>query len=189
MTTAQVVETSVTVNDNIPIQDHVHPDDQTQPTFETSSAVLSHGAFHLVCSHNFWVCGWNTIHGVTMISHRPSSTWYYLFTILVLTFESVDEILWFDHWKRHQFFLVFYKIEFANTFPEFLFWNPLKEWIILFLLIPELVQCLAGAPLACLVWYSQVMSQSQHGLKVSRHLMLLSQQHGSLLSQAWRPTI
>ena len=29
MTTAQVVETSVTVNNN-----YVHPDDQTQPTFE-----------------------------------------------------------------------------------------------------------------------------------------------------------
>ena len=34
MTTTQVVETSVTVNNNIPIQDYVHPDDQTQPTFE-----------------------------------------------------------------------------------------------------------------------------------------------------------
>ena len=34
MTTAQVVETSVTVNSNSPIQDYVHPDDQTQP-FET----------------------------------------------------------------------------------------------------------------------------------------------------------
>ena len=34
MTTAQVVETSVTVNNNTPIQDYVHPDDQTQPTFE-----------------------------------------------------------------------------------------------------------------------------------------------------------
>ena len=33
MTTAQVVETSVTVNHNSPIQDYVHPDDQTQPTF------------------------------------------------------------------------------------------------------------------------------------------------------------
>ena len=33
MTTAQVVETSATVN-NSPIQDYVHPDDQTQPTFE-----------------------------------------------------------------------------------------------------------------------------------------------------------
>ena len=36
MTTAQVVETSVTVNNNSPIQDYVHPDDQTQPTFETT---------------------------------------------------------------------------------------------------------------------------------------------------------
>ena len=34
MTTAQVVETSVTVNNNSPIQDDVHPDDQTQPTFK-----------------------------------------------------------------------------------------------------------------------------------------------------------
>ena len=33
MTTAQVVETSVTVNNNSPIQVYVHPDDQTQPTF------------------------------------------------------------------------------------------------------------------------------------------------------------
>ena len=30
MTTAQVVETSVTFNNNSPIQDYVHPDDQTQ---------------------------------------------------------------------------------------------------------------------------------------------------------------
>ena len=34
MTTAQVVETSVTVNNNSPIQDYVHPDDQSQPTFD-----------------------------------------------------------------------------------------------------------------------------------------------------------
>ena len=34
MTTAQVVEASVTVNNNSPIQDYIHPDDQTQPTFE-----------------------------------------------------------------------------------------------------------------------------------------------------------
>ena len=33
-TTAQVVETSVTVNNNSPIPDYVHPDDQTQPTYE-----------------------------------------------------------------------------------------------------------------------------------------------------------
>ena len=34
MTTAQVVETSVTVNNNSSIQDYIHPDDQTQPTHE-----------------------------------------------------------------------------------------------------------------------------------------------------------
>ena len=34
MTTAQVVETLVTVNNNSPIQDYVHPDDYTQPTYE-----------------------------------------------------------------------------------------------------------------------------------------------------------
>ena len=31
MTTAKVVERSVTVNNNSPIHDYVHPDDQTQP--------------------------------------------------------------------------------------------------------------------------------------------------------------
>ena len=40
MTTAQVVETSVTVNNNSPIQDYVHPDDQTQP-FELLGSNLS----------------------------------------------------------------------------------------------------------------------------------------------------
>ena len=34
ITTAQVVETSVTVNNNSPIRDYVHSGDQTQPTFE-----------------------------------------------------------------------------------------------------------------------------------------------------------
>ena len=32
MTTGQVVEKSVTVNNNSPIQDYVLPDDQSQPT-------------------------------------------------------------------------------------------------------------------------------------------------------------
>ena len=34
MTTTQVVETSVTVNKNSPIQDYIHLDNQTQPTFK-----------------------------------------------------------------------------------------------------------------------------------------------------------
>ena len=33
MTTAQVVETLVTVNNNSPVQDYVHPYDHTQPTY------------------------------------------------------------------------------------------------------------------------------------------------------------
>ena len=33
MTTAQVVEKSVTVNNNSPIQDYVHPDNHTRPTY------------------------------------------------------------------------------------------------------------------------------------------------------------
>ena len=41
MTTAQVVETSVTVNNNSPIQDYVNPDDQTQPTFEILLQLLA----------------------------------------------------------------------------------------------------------------------------------------------------
>ena len=46
MTTAQVGETSVTVNSNNPIQDHVHPDDQTQPS-------LSHCDGHLIYNGDF----------------------------------------------------------------------------------------------------------------------------------------
>ena len=34
MTTAQIVEMSVTVNSNSPIQDYVNRDDRTQPTCE-----------------------------------------------------------------------------------------------------------------------------------------------------------
>ena len=34
ISTVQVVETSVTVISNGPIQDYVHPDDQTQLTYE-----------------------------------------------------------------------------------------------------------------------------------------------------------
>ena len=50
MTTAQVVETSVTVNNNSPIQDYVHPDDQTQPTFEMTPGFKSFTVVKLL----FW---------------------------------------------------------------------------------------------------------------------------------------
>ena len=41
MTTAQVVETSVIVNNNSPIQNFVHPDDQTQPTFDITKGDIN----------------------------------------------------------------------------------------------------------------------------------------------------
>ena len=49
MTTAQVVETSVTVSNNSPIQDYVHLDDQTQPTFEMTPGFKLFTANIIVC--------------------------------------------------------------------------------------------------------------------------------------------
>ena len=49
MTTAQVVETSVTVNNNSPIQDYVHPDDQTQP-FEITPGFKPFTVSHITIS-------------------------------------------------------------------------------------------------------------------------------------------
>ena len=51
MTAARVVETSVTVN-NSPIQDYVHPDDHTQPTFEMTPGFKSFTAFKFVAAIN-----------------------------------------------------------------------------------------------------------------------------------------
>ena len=49
MTTAQVFETSVTVNNNSPIQDYVHPDDHTQPTYEMTPGFKPFTKFCIVC--------------------------------------------------------------------------------------------------------------------------------------------
>ena len=49
MTTAQAVETSVTVNNNSPIQDYVQPDNQTQPTFAGS-----YNNNYLLCTLKFY---------------------------------------------------------------------------------------------------------------------------------------
>ena len=60
MTTAQVAETPVTVNNNSPIQDYVNADDQTQPTFEmtpgfkpfTKSKIVVHFIYPFIgCVH------------------------------------------------------------------------------------------------------------------------------------------
>ena len=47
MTTAQVVETSLTIN-NSSIQDYVHVDDHSQPTHEVSSKITSIGSVILI---------------------------------------------------------------------------------------------------------------------------------------------
>ena len=52
MTTAHVVETSVTVNYNSPIQDYVHLDDHTQPTYEMTSGFKILTVFILCCSNS-----------------------------------------------------------------------------------------------------------------------------------------
>ena len=51
ITIAQVVETSVTVNNNSPIQDFVHPDDQTQPTFD-----ITKGDINIFWNTDAFVC-------------------------------------------------------------------------------------------------------------------------------------
>ena len=48
MTTAQVVETSVTVK-NSPIQDFVHPNDQYQPTYEMTTGFKPFTAKIICC--------------------------------------------------------------------------------------------------------------------------------------------
>ena len=47
MTTVQVVEMSVTVN-NTPIQDYIHPDDHTQ---RTSTYEMTHGFKPFIVAH------------------------------------------------------------------------------------------------------------------------------------------
>ena len=54
MTTAQVFEMSVTVNNKSPIQDYVHPDDQSQPTFEMTSVFKPFTVLLLFCQN--YVC-------------------------------------------------------------------------------------------------------------------------------------
>ena len=46
MTTAQVVEMSVTVNNNSPIQDYVHLEDKTQPTILLLFLINIYGIMH-----------------------------------------------------------------------------------------------------------------------------------------------
>ena len=64
MTTAQVVQTSVTVNNNSPIQDYFHPDDQTQPTFEMTPGFKPFTLLLLLCRS---MKLWNAVHIMSSI--------------------------------------------------------------------------------------------------------------------------
>ena len=76
MTTAQVVETSVTVNNNSPIKDYVHLDDQTQPTFE-----MTPGFKPFTASHN------NRYHHNTF-TYKASHLWNQLPSYVKLSSEG-----------------------------------------------------------------------------------------------------
>ena len=56
MTTAQVVETSVTINNNSPIQDYVHPDDKTQVIF--LKPCIKYAELSLRAEAHISVTGW-----------------------------------------------------------------------------------------------------------------------------------
>ena len=58
MTTAQVVETSVTVNNNSPIQDYIDPDDHTQPIYEITSWVQTFHTFGTITRERKNISAW-----------------------------------------------------------------------------------------------------------------------------------
>ena len=72
MTTAQVIETSVTVNNNSPIQDYVHPDDHTQPSYEMTPGFKPFTVFNAVfCTNCIKLCNYE-IHVDTMTKYTMS---------------------------------------------------------------------------------------------------------------------
>ena len=108
MTTAQVVETSVTVNNNSPIEDYVHLDDQTQPPFNICESwrtnwgrvsidyLLSERVFWLtqgfiarnrVIRNLWWTTSYNWLYFV-----NPSPALVPFFTL------QIELPNWFTHW-------------------------------------------------------------------------------------------
>ena len=57
ITTPLVVETSVIVNNNSPIQDYVHPRDHTQPSYEGSSNtyIQTHNSLGIIPYNVVWL--------------------------------------------------------------------------------------------------------------------------------------
>ena len=70
MTTAQVLEPSLTIN-NSSIQDYVHADDHSQPTYEVSSEITAIGSVILIIIINVTLT--KSIMLIFLISFLPSS--------------------------------------------------------------------------------------------------------------------
>ena len=60
---------------------------------ETFSAILSHGTIYVLCSSNFWVCGWNPmVLPFTWNLFSSTFTWCYLL------FSSLQDEIWNATW-------------------------------------------------------------------------------------------
>ena len=114
---------------------------------ETSSAVLSHGTIYLVCSSNFWVCGWNPmVLPFKWNLFSSTFTWYYLFSMYSSNFWVCgwNPMVWPFKWKllnstflwlHHTilfflsneicFFLLFF-LQLIEIVSADVFWNPSK---------------------------------------------------------------
>ena len=118
VTTVQVLETSVTVNNNSPIKDYVHPDDQTQPTFEVTPLFKP---FTTITAKEYKI-HFCPFHIVLHCLVRPCGRWsltggWKQFKILKLSAEKVVAVAygrwWFMRGSSIRFwlriFLVFWK--------------------------------------------------------------------------------
>ena len=92
MTTAQVVETSVTVNNNSPIQDYVHRDDQT---FD-----------------NYYMSCYNTLSYVMLCIGKFLISWCFQLQLMVLICKDNDNLIFwtwliFEYQKINTFYIQF----------------------------------------------------------------------------------
>ena len=90
-TTAQIVQTSVTVN-NSSIQDYVHADDHAQPTYEVSSKINGkHHLYRFCYSYHHHQCDCHKINYVNFCHHHHHHFYHgFYYDHLSLTSITVD---------------------------------------------------------------------------------------------------
>ena len=133
MTTAQVVEASVTVNNNSPIQDYVHPDDQTQPTF-IMSIISVKGMFLKTPSHDLrrsclWVVARRDHQHPSCLNWKTYTTFLDLYCKLRKLFFSARiygpraiSSIFLELWSDDSHYIVpnTFKISFSVPYSKFL---------------------------------------------------------------------